>query len=266
MITAGIDVGLENIKAVILNDGKVAARGTGLSGGAGRAGSVEKVWNETLAAGGFSLPDIGRVVATGQGKYDVSFANDRVVEPVADARATRFLYPSSASMVDIGADQTRLVILGDGESIQEIVLNQKCAAGLGIFLKTMARRLNMTLEEMSLISPNDNKKEVSVHDGCAVFAELDALSLLNRNIPCEDVARAIIEAVAVRVNSILNDKVKPAKDTTVLVGGVSRNTAFVNSLKKRSGIDFLIPEKAEYAGALGAALIAAGSEKRQGGY
>jgi activator of 2-hydroxyglutaryl-CoA dehydratase len=72
------------------------------------------------------------------------------------------------------------------------------------------------------------------------------------------VAQAIIEAVAVRVNSILNDKIKPPKDTTVLVGGVAKNKAVINALKRRSGIDFLIPDQAEYAGALGAALIAAG--------
>jgi activator of 2-hydroxyglutaryl-CoA dehydratase len=67
-----------------------------------------------------------------------------------------------------------------------------------------------------------------------------------------------MEAIAVRINSVLNDKIKPAKNTTVLVGGVSRNKAVVNALKKRSGVNFIIPEYAEYAGALGAALTAAG--------
>jgi benzoyl-CoA reductase subunit D len=106
--------------------------------------------------------------------------------------------------------------------------------------------------------PGSSHIDAAVNDGCSVFAELDALGLLNRNTPREEVARAIIEAVAVRVNAILNDKIKPAKDATVLVGGVSKNTAVVNALKRRSGINFVIPEQAEYAGALGAALIAAG--------
>ena len=87
---------------------------------------------------------------------------------------------------------------------------------------------------------------------------MDVLGLLNRNIPCEDIARAVNDMVAVRVNSILNDKIKPAKTTTVLIGGVSKNMGVVAALKKRSGISFLIPEQAEYAGALGAALMAAG--------
>lgn len=255
MITAGIDVGIESLKVLILKDGKVLARGTGLSGGANRAKAAEEVYNEALAAAKLKPADISKVIATGQGKNDVRFADDRVVEPVADARAARFLYPKATCVVDIGADQARVVILGK-DGITEVVMNQKCAAGLGILLKSMARTLGMALDEMSGLSGNPTGAAV-VNDGCAVFAEMDALGLLNRNVPRQDVARAVIEAVAVRINSILNDKIKPARDTTVLVGGVSRNKAVVNALKRRSGINFVIPEQAEYAGALGAALIAA---------
>ncbi|MGD0779280.1 MAG: acyl-CoA dehydratase activase [Dehalococcoidales bacterium] len=255
MITAGIDVGIENLKAVILKDGKVLARGADLSGGAKRAKVAERVWSEALASVKLKPGDVSRVVATGQGKNDVAFASDRVTEPVADARAARFLYPQATSVVDIGADQVRVVILGKGDSILEVVMNQKCAAGLGIFLKSMARTLGMTLDEISSISGTG---KAIVNDGCSVFAEMDALGLLNRDVPREDIVRAITEAVAVRVSSILNDKIKPAKDAAVLVGGLSRNKAVVAALKKRSSIKFLIPEQSEYAGALGAALIAAG--------
>lgn len=256
MITAGIDVGIESLKAVILKDGKAIAWGAGLSGGAGRAKAAEWVYNQALEAAGLKPADVSKVVATGQGKNDVPFAQDRITEPVADARAACFLYPEATSVIDIGADQVRVVKLGK-DNITEVVMNQKCAAGLGILLKSIARTLGMGLEEMSGLL-DSSSGATAVNDGCSVFAEMDALGLLNRNTPREEVARAVIEAVAVRVNSILNDKIKPAKDTMVLVGGVSRNKAVVNALKRRSGINFVIPERAEYAGALGAALMAAG--------
>ncbi len=256
MITAGIDVGIESLKVVILKDGKVIARGTGLSGGANRSKVAEKVWKEALAKAKLKPVDVSKVIATGQGKSDVSFAQESITEPVADAMAVRFLYPKATCVVDIGADQIRVVALGDKDKILEIVMNQKCAAGLGIFLKSMARTLEMTLEDMSRLSGNSHNVVV-VNDSCAPFAEMDALGLLNRNVPREDVARAVIKAVAVRINAVLNDKIKLAKDTTVLVGGLSKITPVVNALKRRSGINFLIPENAEYAGALGAALIAA---------
>jgi len=256
MITAGIDVGIESLKAVILKDGKVLARGIGLSGGVNRARTTEQVWRDTLAAARLKPGDVSKIIATGQGKNDVGFVQERITEPVADARAARFLYPKATCVVDIGADQVRVVTLGPQNNILEVVMNQKCAAGLGILLKSMARTLGMTLEEMSRLSDGPTAA-AAVNDGCSVFAEMDAFSLLNRNTPKEEVARAVTEAVAVRINSILNDKMKPSKESTVLVGGLSRNKAVVNALKRRSGINFLIPEQAEYAGALGAALMAA---------
>lgn len=256
MITAGIDVGVESIKVVILKDGKVIAKGTSLSGGAGRSQAIDKVWKETLEKAGLACSNIDNVIATGQGRFNVSFAKDNIVEAVADAKAAKFVYPSASSVVDIGADQVRVVTLDAGDGIQEVVLNQKCMAGLGILLKYMSRRLGMTLEEMSAL-PADASKETIVNDGCPVFAELDALELLNKNMPKEEVMSAVIDAVVVRLNSILNDKIKPAKETTVLIGGVSKNKAVIERLKARSGIDFIIPEDAEYGAALGAALAAA---------
>jgi predicted CoA-substrate-specific enzyme activase len=255
MITAGVDVGIENVKVVILKDGKVIARGTALSGGANRAKSADQAFKEALAMAKLTPSDVDKIVATGQGKQEVSFAFDRITEPVADARAARFLHPGAAGVVDIGADQVRVVTLGKGDAISEVVMNQKCAAGLGILLKSMARTLDMTLDDMSKLSGDG---VAVVNDACSVFAEMDAFSLLNRNVPREDIARAVIEAIAVRINSVLNDKIKPDKNNTVLIGGLSRNKALVNALKKRSGISFIVPEQVEYAGALGAALIAAG--------
>ncbi len=257
MITAGIDMGIQYIKAVIVRDGRVIAMDRGRSGGAGRGKAAEEVWQAALREAGLSAGEVDNVVATGQGKFDVAFARDNVVEPVADARAARFLYPDARAVVDIGADQVRVVTLGAGDAITEVVMNQKCAAGLGIFLMSMARMLDMTLDEMGALSGSP-AGGVVVNDGCAVFAEMDALGLLNRNVSREEVARAVLQAATVRINSVLNDKIRPPKDATVLVGGASKNTALVDALQKRSEIRFLIPERAEYAGALGAALIAAG--------
>jgi activator of 2-hydroxyglutaryl-CoA dehydratase len=42
----------------------------------------------------------------------------------------------------------------------------------------------------------------------------------------------------------------------VWIGGLAKNRAVVDGLKARSGIGFIIPEDAEYGGALGAAVIA----------
>jgi benzoyl-CoA reductase subunit D len=252
MITAGVDVGLRNIKIVILDGDKIIARGIALSGAAGRAKAIEKLWEETMKSGGIDKDDVSRVAATGEGKYDVFFADKFVVEPVADARAAKFILPSAKTVADAGACQTRVVTLGEDTEIIETVLNQKCMGGLGLFLEVMADRLGMSLDEIA----NAKTGELVVNDGCPVFAELDALEALNAGASRADVMGAATESVAVRLNSILNDKVGVSKDATVFIGGLAKNNAVVEALKKRSGVNFAIPDEPEYGTALGAALIA----------
>ena len=256
MITAGIDVGLENIKLVILDEGKIIAKGTALSGGGGRGKAIDDLWESILKEAGITAAGVSKIVATGQGKFDVSFADSNITEAVADARAARYFESSATSIVDIGADNTRVVTLGDGDAITESVVNQKCMAGMGILLQVIANRLGMTIEELSSL-PLDAKNDTWVNDGCPVFAELDALELLNDGVPVDEIASAVTNTVIVRLNSVLNDKIVPAKTTTVLIGGLTKNKAVVDGLKLRSEIDFIIPDDAEYGGAIGAAIIAA---------
>jgi benzoyl-CoA reductase subunit D len=254
MITAGIDVGLEATKIVVVKDGEITGKVKGVSGGAGRKQAIGRLWEDALNEAGIRASDVEKTVATGAGKFDVEFADRTVTEPMADARAGRHYLPDAAAVVDAGADQTRVVKLRKDEAIEEIVLNQKCGAGLGSQLRYLARRLEMTLDGISALPP-DAAAGLSVNDGCIVFMELDALELLNEGVSPTQVAGAVNNAIAVRLNMILNDIIAPVKDKTVLIGGVAKNTAVVNALKARSGIDFVIPADAEYGCALGCALL-----------
>jgi predicted CoA-substrate-specific enzyme activase len=254
MITAGIDIGVEYVKVVILKDRQIAGRAKGSSGGADRSDMVEEAYQAALRDAGVARADVARVVATGKGKHNTAIAEGRVSEQVAAAKAARFLYSGATCVVSAGADEIMAATLGEANRINEYTFNQKCTAGLGLFLESMARRLDMSLEDMSRLSA---PKEAAVNEGCVVIAELDALSLLNHGVSRDEVGGAVISAAAVRVNSVINDITKPARERVVLVGGLTGNAAFVRALKAISGIDFLIPDAAEYAGALGAALPSA---------
>ena len=61
--------------------------------------------------------------------------------------------------------------------------------------------------------------------------------------------------MAVRLTSLLHE-MKFEKEAA-LIGGLAKNAGVVNALSKRSGIKFQIPADPEYAGAFGAALVAA---------
>ena len=254
MITAGIDVGLKDVKAVVLKDGKVAGKASGASGGAGRPAAVQAVYDKALAEAGVKAGDVAKVVATGKGKFDAGFAADQLSETVAAAKAARMFVPEATTVVDIGADEILVAVLGAENKITEFVINQKCTAGLGLFLDGIADRFDMSIEEIGKL---EGPGSVTVNDGCVVFAELDALSLLNRGTDAKEIVKALNEAIAWRANSTLNDIYKPDNKHVVLFGGMTRNDAFIKALRRISGVDFVIPEEAVYAGAIGAALLAA---------
>jgi benzoyl-CoA reductase subunit D len=254
MITAGVDMGIENIKIVILNDGKVVASGQAASGGANRAAAADELYIELLNKSGVSASNVDNVVATGQGKWEARFAKDAVVEPVADVKGAHHLHPSARTVVDVGADQARAAVFDSTGKILDTVLNLKCSAGIGMFYGSLARMLDISLDEMSGLSAQPDG--VVVNDQCGVFAEIDTHWLIHNGTPKAAIVQARNEAAAARLNSLLNEKITVQKDV-VLCGGIARNRGLVNALKKRSGLDFLIPEHPEMVGALGAALIAA---------
>ena len=253
MITAGIDVGLEYTKVVILKDGEVVGRACGESGGARRPDAVRDVYGEALKAAGVNAEDVEKAISTGKGKFDAAFADEQLAETITAAKAANVLADGATAVVGIGADETVIATL-DGAKIKEFAINQKCAAALGLFLESMADRFDMTIEELGAL---EGESSIQVNDGCIVFAELDALSLVNRGADPKDVARAMIEACAWRANSTINDIYKPDTERVVLIGGMSKNAAFVRALEKISGIEFVIPDEAYFASAIGCAALAA---------
>ena len=253
MITAGIDVGLEYIKAVVMKDGKVAGKGFGYSGGAGRPAAAKAVYNKALEEAGVKAADVEKVFATGKGKFDVDFADDKLTEVVTAAQTARLTAPEVTTVIDIGADEIVVATVA-GDKISEFVINEKCAAGLGLLLEGMADRFDMTIEEMSAL---EGPGSVTINDGCIVFAELDALSLLNRGTDAKEIGKALNEACAWRANTTLNDIYKPDRKCVVLMGGLVLNKAFLKALERISGISFVIPEDPVFGGAIGAASLAA---------
>lgn len=254
MITAGIDVGVKTIKAVIIKDNKIVASSIAPSDGFERKKAAEQVWNKVLQQAKLSASDVTSVVATGTGKLDASFANNNVVEPVADVEAALWLFPSARTVIDVGAEQIRVVKFDETGKVANYTLNQQCGAGLGTFAEAMARALGVTLDEMSQLA-RKSKKEISINAECGIYTSLDVVTLIHDNTAKADIARAILDAIANKINATAN--LTNIEKPIVLIGGVALNTGIVDTLKKRMGGNFLIPKDPELAGALGAALIGA---------
>jgi benzoyl-CoA reductase subunit D len=258
VITAGIDLGTQSVKAVILKDGAVISRGQVFSG-FDPAKAAEQAVGEALKKAKLSLSDVDHVTATGSGMNMAPHSNSTISMMGADAKAGVYLFPKARTIIDIGAEEARAVKCDDKGIMVDFVVNERCAAGAGAFIEAMARALEVKIEEMGPLSLKAERAS-PINATCVIFGESDVVTLIHRQESKPEIARAIFDAMADRISSMVHRLgVNP---DVVLVGGVAKDVGFIASLKRKLCVDVLIPEYPEYAGALGAALVAVNRVKK----
>jgi len=258
MITAGIDLGTQSVKAVILKDSAVISRGKSFSG-FDPTKAAEQAVGEALKKAKLSLSDVDHVTATGSGMDMAPHSNSTISMMGADAKAGVYLFPKARTIIDIGTEEARAVKCDDKGIMVDFVVNERCAAGAGAFIEAMARALEVKLEEMGPLSLKAERAS-PINATCVIFGESDVVTLIHRQESKPEIARAIFDAMADRVSSMVHRLgVNP---DVVLVGGVAKDVGFIASLKRKLCVDVLIPEYPEYAGALGAALVAVNRVKK----
>ena len=252
MIVAGIDVGGKNVHIVVKKDGQILGKITGPTG-IKKAETVEQLYNEVLKKAGLTRKDVERVVATGSAAKRVAFANAAIPDIAADARVVIKLIPTARTVIDVGAEEGRLIKVSPDGKVLDFAINEKCAAGTGTFVEAMCRALEVSVDEMSKITLQSNQT-LSINAQCAVFGESEVVSLIHQKTPKPDIARAVMNAIAGRIASVAR-MVGLEKDV-VMVGGMAKNEGFLDSFKKNIEMDVLVPEDPDYMGALGAAEAA----------
>ena len=244
MPSIGIDIGSTAAKAAVLEDGRLAETlvcPTGFSS----VDAAERLAQQLLARGfdPRGLP----CVATGYGRVAVPYA-DRVVTEITCHGGT---------VVDVGGQDTKVIVLRGGKVVK-FAMNDKCSAGTGKFLEVMANRLGVSQEELARLARMG--APTSISSMCTVFAESEVISLIGKGTPREDIAYAVIESVVERV-SVLVAQGKGAP--YFLTGGLCDNGYFVERLGARLGELVATEPRARFAGAVGAALLAAEGEGRR---
>ncbi|MBI4642089.1 MAG: 2-hydroxyglutaryl-CoA dehydratase, partial [Candidatus Tectomicrobia bacterium] len=97
MIVAGVDMGAQAAKVVILKDRKIIGQAIGqaaTSMGWDIEAAGNRAVDEACHEAGIDRHHIQKIIATGVGRRDVPFANEFVTEVSALAAAGGFLFPS----------------------------------------------------------------------------------------------------------------------------------------------------------------------------
>ncbi|MCX7839284.1 MAG: acyl-CoA dehydratase activase [Anaerolineae bacterium] len=256
MLTVGIDLGIKTTRAVILDDDQIVAQSAVLTGWEPQHAG-ENALATALDVARRARGDLARIVATGAGRQAFSLAAHHVTEITADARALAFLHPHVRAAIDVGAEEARAFKIASDGRVLDFAVNEKCAAGAGVFIETMARTLEVSLDEMSALA-HQATGAVTLNSQCTVFAESEVVSLIHAQTPRAEIARAVFASIAARVATLARRVGIEAE--VAIVGGLAHSTGFVDALARELGVKVLVPNEPAFIGALGAALIARDSQ------
>jgi len=254
MITAGIDCGAKNTKTVIIKDGEVIGKGLVLTGFDPEK-AVEESLDIAIQAAGIARIDIRRICGTGSGKNAVKFADDDINDIKAMSKGAIFFFPNARTVADVGAEEGRAAKIDEKGNPVDFAINEKCAAGAGVFIEAMARALEVSVEEMGLLSLQSNRK-IPMNAQCVVFAESEVVGLIHAKTEKQDISKAIHDAMASRIVSMIR-QIGVNKDVA-MIGGVGYNPGFVAAMLRELKVEEVyIPDEPEYGAAVGAAVVAA---------
>ncbi len=247
-----MDLGTQRVKVVVLKDGKVVGRGQTFAG-FDPTKAAEQAVHDALEVANLKLSDINHFSATGSAMDMAPYVNSTVSMMGADAKAGVYLVPKGRTIIDVGAEEARAVKCDERGIMADFVVNERCAAGAGAFIEAMARALEVKLEDMGPIALKAERAS-PINASCVIFGESDVVSLIHRQESKPEIARAVFDAMADRISSMIHRLgVNPE---VVLIGGVAKDEGFVASLNRKLGLSVVIPEFPDYVGALGAALTA----------
>ena len=253
MRTAGIDIGSITAKTAIFDSGKLLATKIIFTGYNAEIAGI-KVYEDVLGEAGIAKNSIKKIVSTGYGRNSVNFANRSYTEIMCHAAGAHFLNPHIRSIIDIGGQDSKAILLDDKGKVKNFVMNDKCAAGTGRFLEVMARALEVNLDDFGAISIK-SKQPSKISSLCTVFAESEVISLIAKGEQRQDIIAGIHESIAARISSMVGRV--GMKEPVMITGGVARNIGVVHALEKKLEIKIEVLPYAQVNGAIGAAFLAA---------
>ena len=248
MYQVGIDIGSSAAKVAVMENGAVI-KTLLLNTGFNSRNTADEIY-QTLEKDGISKEN-ATYVATGYGRISVPYADRSVTEITCHGKGAWFLFGKNGTVIDIGGQDTKGIALKNGR-VMKFIMNDKCSAGTGKFLEVMTNRLGLTMKELSELARQGNP--ITISSMCTVFAESEVISLIGKGTPREDIANGVIDSVVMKVASLI---AQVQGEQYFLTGGLCEDEYVIERLAKVLGAPVESQPLARYAGAIGAALMAA---------
>lgn len=253
--TLGLDLGSRAVKAVLFDPVRSKILAVSVRDATtDRKLDADTLLRSVIEARSASRSDIARIIATGYGRIQASFADETATEIACHAAGIAALLPEARTLIDMGGQDSKAILLADDGRVINFAMNDRCAAGSGRFLEVAARILGTDLEGLAEMA-GQAAVESEISSTCVVFAESEIIGMLARGLRREEVAAGIHRSIARRIAGLVGRI--GARPPIALTGGVAMNKAMTVALGQELKEIMLVPPDPRITGALGAALIAA---------
>ena len=198
--------------------------------------------------------DVQMLVSTGYGRHMIedTFSCPIISEIKAHAKGAYFFQHDAQMVIDLGGQDSKVILLDKTGGFVDFKMNDKCAAGTGKFLEIASSRMGLDLAEFSKIGFDANK-ELIISSMCAVFAESEVISLIAKKESASNICYAVHESIASRLASMAR-KFAFKSDNIVFTGGGALNGFLVHLLSQKLEKNVIAAKEPQLVGAIGAAL------------
>ena len=245
MLTLGIDSGSTTTKGALF-DGTQVVRTAILPTSANPRESILALYHQLHS------PEVTFTVSTGYGRDLLEEADQKVTEITCHARGAAYLNPATRVVVDIGGQDSKVILLDNGLNVVDFLMNDKCAAGTGRFIEVMMRILEEDLASIDEFVVG--KHPVNISSMCTVFAESEIVSLLATGADRGDVALGVIQSFC-RRTAVFAQKLS-LQEEVFFSGGLANFESFRSTLQSFLGLKVNTHPLSQYAGAIGASVVA----------
>ena len=241
MYRIGIDVGSTYTKYCILKDGSIDCLFLEKTPIRQREYFDRKI--KKLAA---EYPN-SCITSCGYGKKNV-LGVQNINELTALARGCYFCTRKNGTILDVGGQDTKIISQRNGK-LKDFFINDKCAAGSGMFLSNTLGMIAIPFDKVDLDGVSDIPIKLS--STCAVFAQSEIVEIIADNRTEQEILQAVVWQIFIKAKPLLT---KLPEDDILLSGGFSQIPGIDRFASKALDRNCNVIENGTFMAAIGCAI------------
>ncbi|OHD18254.1 MAG: hypothetical protein A2Z98_09130 [Spirochaetes bacterium GWB1_27_13] len=253
-IYIGVDVGSTSTKAIVTDGNTDILLGLYTKTAGEPVIATQKLFAKIKKIFDGKDLTIKGVGTTGSGRKlvkEIINADLEINEITAHAKAAIFIDPEVDTIIEIGGQDSKFTLLKDGNVIQS-TMNYVCAAGTGSFIEEQAKRLGVTLDEISELAIGQKAPYTS--DRCTVYMERDLNIFLSEGWTKQEILSSVLYSVRDNYLSKVVGKT-PLGEKIFFQGATARNKALVAVFENEVERPISVSKYCHLTGALGICII-----------